>query len=110
TATMTASKDWPGVLDAVSRRDAGRRVTMEVDDRDIGAQVEASGYLLRGITFDPHDRRVAIMLEAPQGDGAHLTRSISHVDEIDIAANPDGSDRALVVRHGRGQTLLLLSN
>ncbi len=110
TATMTASKDWPGALDAISRRDAGRRVTMEVDDRDIGAQVEASGYFLRGITFDPHDRRVAIMLESPEGKGAHLTRSIAHVDEIGISANPDGTDRALIVKHGRGQTLLLMSS
>jgi nucleotide-binding universal stress UspA family protein len=110
TATISAPNDWPSALDAISRRDMGRRVTMEVDDRDIGAQIEASGYFLRGITFDPHDRRVAIMLESPQGKGAHLTRSIAHVDEIGISAAADGSDGALIIKHGRGQTLLLLSS
>lgn len=110
TATVTRSEEWPDLLDAVSRRDIGRRVTMEVDDRDIGAQIEASGYSLRGITFDPHDRQVAIMVEAPQGTNAHLTRSISNVDSIGITTNPDGSDRALVIKHGRGQTLLYLTN
>jgi nucleotide-binding universal stress UspA family protein len=110
TAMTAKPEDWPELLDAVSRRDAGRLVTVEVDDRDFGAQIEASGYLLRGITFDPHDRRVALMLEAPQGGGAHLTRSIPNVDSIAIVTGPDGRDRALAIRHGRGQTLLLMTS
>jgi nucleotide-binding universal stress UspA family protein len=110
TAMVTRPDEWSELLDAVSRRNIGRRVTMEVDDRDIGAQIEASGYSLRGITFDAHDRRVAVMLEAPQGTNAHLTRSIADVDSIGITTNPDGTDRALVIKHGRGQTLLFLTD
>lgn len=110
TVTITEPPQWSDALDTVSRRDAGRLVRLEVDDRDIGAQVEASGYLLRGITFDHNDRRVTVMLEAPDGTGAHLTRSISNVDAIGITTKPNGSDRALVVKHGRGQTLLLFTD
>jgi hypothetical protein len=50
------------------------------------------------------------MLEAPQGTNAHLTRSIADVDSIGITTNPDGTDRALVIKHGRGQTLLFLTD
>jgi nucleotide-binding universal stress UspA family protein len=110
TATITERQQWANALDAVWRRDAGRAVRLEVDDRDIGAQVEASGYLLRGITFDHNDRRVTVMLEAPDGTGAHLTRSISNVDAIGITTKPNGPDHALVIKHGRGQTLLLFTD
>jgi nucleotide-binding universal stress UspA family protein len=110
TATITERQQWAKALDAVWRRDAGRIVRLEVDDRDIGAQVEASGYLLRGITFDHNDRRVTVMLEAPDGTGAHLTRSISNVDAIGITTKPNGPDHALVIKHGRGQTLLLFTD
>jgi nucleotide-binding universal stress UspA family protein len=110
TATITEPQQWSTALDAVSRRDVGRLVRLEVDDRDIGAQVEATGYLLRGITFDHNDRRVTVMLEAPDGTGAHLTRSISNVDVIGITTKPNGADRALVFKHGRGQTLLLFTD
>jgi nucleotide-binding universal stress UspA family protein len=110
TATITEPLQWANTLDAVSRRDAGRLVRLEVDDRDIGAQVEASGYLLRGVTFDHYDRRVTVMLEAPDGAGAHLARSISNVNAIGITTKPNGSDRALVIKHGNGQTLLLFTD
>ena len=110
TATISEQQQWAKALDAVWRRDAGRPVRLEVDDRDIGAQVEATGYLLRGITFDHNDRRVSVMLEAPDGTGAHVTRSISNVDAIGITTRPNGSDLALVIKHGRGQTLLLFTD
>jgi nucleotide-binding universal stress UspA family protein len=110
TATITEPQQWSNALDAVSRRDAGRLVRLEVDDRDIGAQVEASGYLLRGITFDHNDRRVTMMLDAPDGAEAHLTRSISNVNAIGITTKPNGADLAVVIKHGNGQTLLLFTD
>lgn len=110
TATIAVPDEWSNILDAVSRRDAGRIVSMEVDDREFGAQIEANGYVLQGITFDPHDRRVSIMLEAPPGTSGHLTRSIPNVETIGITTGPDGRDRALAIKHGGGQTLLLLAD
>lgn len=110
TTTTAKPEEWEKLLDAISKRDAGRVVTVEVDDRDFGAQVEASGYVLRGITYDPHDRRVAIMVEAPDGGGGHLTRSVSNVDTIGVVSGPGDQDRAVTLRHGRGQTLLLMAS
>jgi hypothetical protein len=65
--------------------------------------------VLQGITFDPYDRRVAIMLQGPGTTWGHLTRSIPNVDSVAITSGPDGHDSALAIKHGRGQTLLLFT-
>jgi nucleotide-binding universal stress UspA family protein len=108
-ATTTDANEWGAVLDALSRRNSGRRVTLEVDDPDFGAQIEVTGYVLRGLAFDAHDRRVEVMVAAPQEGGGHLTRTIAHVDAIAVVSGTDGSDRALAIRHGRGQTILFIA-
>jgi hypothetical protein len=107
---MTSPAEWAATVDAVSRRNVGRLATLEVDDRDIGAQIEAGGYVLQGIAFDPHDQRVSLMLESPKVPGAHLTRSIANIDSVAVTRAADGRDRAVAITHGRGQTLLLLSD
>jgi nucleotide-binding universal stress UspA family protein len=98
--------EWGTALDAFSRRNAGRRVMLDVYDLDIGAQVEARGCTLHGAVYDPHDRRIEVML-ALQPDGrAHLTRSIPAPRSIAVRGTPYNGDEALEIRHGRGQTVL----
>ena len=98
------SSAWAQLLDDFSRRNQGRRTLVEVDDVALGAQVVASGYALRGATYDPHDHAVSIML----GDGMtrHLTRTIGEVDSIAVHTDASDQDAALRVAHGTGQTLL----
>jgi nucleotide-binding universal stress UspA family protein len=110
TAVTKDPAQWRAVLDAFSRRNAGRPVTVEIDDPKFGAQVEATGYALRGVTYDPHDRVVEIMLgEAVKGK-AHMTHGIAGVSAVGIAASAEGDDRVLEVRHGRGHTLVLFDD
>jgi nucleotide-binding universal stress UspA family protein len=97
---------WREILDALSKRDAGRRVTIEVDDPTIGAQVEATGYRFRGVVYDPHDRRVEIMVGDGTAERAHLTHTIGDPRSIAIQAH-GGRDDALEIAHGRGHTLVL---
>lgn len=104
---MADPDDAAPALDAFSRRNRGRRVTVEVDDPAFGAQVQAHGYELHGITYDVNDRRIDIMLGPPNGGSGHLTRTITHADGIGFRAEPGGRDLALEVHHGRGHTLLL---
>jgi nucleotide-binding universal stress UspA family protein len=110
TATATERADWQEILDAASRLNAGRKVTVEVDDPAIGAQVQAEGYVLRGITFDPRDMRVEVML----GDGTertrHLTRTIEDARSIAITTGAGRRDRAIEIAHGRGHTLILFED
>jgi nucleotide-binding universal stress UspA family protein len=101
--------EWSALLDAFTRRNRGRRASMEVDDPDLGAQAQESGYTFRGATYDRHDERVTLMLGAPAGRGegaAHLTRSIDGVTAVAVHGDPSGSDVALAVGRGDGQTLL----
>ncbi|MBX6330642.1 MAG: universal stress protein [Gemmatimonadaceae bacterium] len=110
TAVTTDPAQWPAVLDAFSRRNAGRLVTVEIDDPKLGAQVEATGYALRGVTYDPHDRVVEIMLSEAAEGNAHMTHGITGVTAVGIAATAEGDDRVLEVRHGRGHTLVLFDD
>jgi nucleotide-binding universal stress UspA family protein len=113
--TWTAEpSEFASLLDDFSLRNAGRSVSVEVDDPEFGAQVQASGYVLRGVTWDRDAKSVAVMLDAPDNVKGHLSRTITGVDGLGILAS-DGKregeqprDRALEIRHGRGQTLLLL--
>ena len=106
TAWTDRPVEWSTALDDFTRRNAGRRVTLDVYDLDIGAQVEARGCTLHGAVYDPHDRRVEVML-ALQSDGrAHLTRSIPGARSIAVRGTRSDGDEALEVRHGRGQTVL----
>ena len=105
TSSSRKPEEWPALLDAFSRRNQGRRTRLEVDDPEVGAQAEETGYVLRGATYDRHDARVALMFGAP-GSKSHLTRTIDGVTLIAVHADPTGRDLALAVTRGAGQTLL----
>jgi nucleotide-binding universal stress UspA family protein len=97
---------WSALLDDVSRANAGRRVRLEVDDPEFGAQAQENDYPLGGIAYDPHDESVEIMLGVARRGASHLSRSIGNVTSIDVLTDKEGHDRAVRLRHGEGQTLL----
>ncbi len=102
--------DWSAQLDAFTRRNIGRRGTLEVDDPDIGAQAEEFDYPLRGATYDPHDQRVTLMF-GEEGRGVpHLTRGIAGPSAVDILQDDGGRDLAIRIEHGVGQTLLTFTS
>jgi len=98
---------WAEMLRAFSNRNAGRRTILEVDTPDYGAQEEEVDYPLWGVTFDPHDDRVQIMLGDQGSVDRHLTHSIGMPTAIDVLSER-GRDRALRIVHDGGQTLLKL--
>jgi len=108
TAVSTRPREWTEALDAFSRRNNTRRVTVEVDDPEIGAQMLARG-AFGGVTYDPHDRRVEIMV----GDADHVRRHVMHsipkVESIAMTADERGGSEVLELRHGRGHTLVLVA-
>jgi hypothetical protein len=108
--TTIPRRDWPAELDAFTKRNIGRRGTLEVDDPDIGAQAQENDYPLLGATFDAHDERLQLMFGELGDVGHHLTRSIGNIAEIDTLTNESGQDIALRVVHGKGQTLLTFAN
>jgi nucleotide-binding universal stress UspA family protein len=106
TSMSTSPADWPQQLAEFTRRNGGRRTSLEVDDPAIGAQTQEIGYALLGVTYDPHDARVELMFGLPHATSPHLTRGIGMVDSIAVLTAPTGEDLGLRIAHGDGQTLL----
>jgi universal stress protein E len=108
TSTRFAAYEWSERLEEFTRRNAGRRGTLEVIDAELGAQVEEAGLPFVGAAFDSRDGRVQIMLGDAVARGRHLTRSIDGAYAVQVLRDRQGRDLVLRVAHGRGQTLLTL--
>ena len=98
--------DWADTLATFSRRNGGRRATLEVDDPALGAQLEQRGWAFLGAAYDPHDENVELMFGDATSARRHLTHSIHRPLTIGIHADDAGRETALRVGHGRGQTLV----
>jgi nucleotide-binding universal stress UspA family protein len=107
---MIPDARWAADLAEFSRRNAGRRGTLEIDDLDIDAQAQAFDFPFAGTAWDPSDRLLEIMLgDAPRG-GRHLTHSVSDVTSVAVLRDQLGHDLALRVAHGLGVTMFTFSN
>ena len=109
-ATSDRAQEWSAALDAFSRRNAGRDTLLEVREPDRGARVASHGYALVGVTYEPAERQVEIMLGDADRPSRHLTRSIRHPDAITLTAASAGRGETLDIRHGHGHTILALSS
>lgn len=108
----SASEDpaeWAIQLDAFTTRNRGRRAAVEVDDLSLGAQVLETGYPFQGVTFDPHDKRVELMLGDGKGSSRHLSHGVGNIKTVAIATDEHGLDTGLLLKHGSGQTILTFS-
>jgi hypothetical protein len=99
---------WGAALARFTELNAGRRVTMEVDDPAVGAQVQVTNYALLGADYDAHNEQVEIMVGDFASTQRHLTRNISDVRSIHILPDATGRDWILRVAHDNGQTVLTL--
>jgi nucleotide-binding universal stress UspA family protein len=100
--------DWARKLDDFSRRNAGRRGRLEVDDPALGAQVEMTGYRFLGATYDSPSKRAQLMFGSLEGTGPHLVRGISNIKSVEILSHGnDDRDTALSIVSDDGQTLLV---
>lgn len=108
--TLDRVADWPGALDAFSRRNLCRRARLEVTDPEQrGFVVEAERYRFHGASFDPHGPHgglLSLMLGEDAAGTAHLTHAVSDVRAIEIVAADDRRDRTLLVEGVRGQVVL----
>jgi len=98
--------EWTERLEEFTRRNAGRRATLEVIDPEFGAQVEEVGMPFIGAAFDPRDARVQLMFGTDRA--VHLSRNIPGITAVQLLRGRDGRDQILRVAHGTGQTLLTL--
>jgi Universal stress protein UspA and related nucleotide-binding proteins len=104
--TSLPTGEWTELLATFSRRNAGRRTILEVDDLDLGAQGQEYNYPLLGTTYDERAACVELMLGDAAAAGRRLTRRIGGVSAINVLSDGEGRDVALRVQHGASQTLL----
>lgn len=107
-ATSARTEEWGTLLDGFTRRNAGRTVMLEVDDPESGSHVAGHGYALRGVTYDPADQRVEVMVGDEGRPLRHLMRSVGRPDSITMSAGRRGHGEVLDIRHGRGHTLVIV--
>lgn len=108
-ATSDMPREWGAALDDFTRRNKGRRVAVEVDDPELGAQILGRGALF-GVTYDPHDQRVEIMLGDAKSTRRHLTHSIARVESIAMTTEDRSGNEVLELRHGGGHTLVMIGS
>lgn len=104
-----AEERWAEELSAFTKRNAGRRAALEIDDPELGAQAQEHDYPFLGAAYDHHDQRVELMLGDFEGVQRHLTRGITNVRAIDVLRDEHGRDWILRIGHGKGQTILTLA-
>ena len=104
--SLEAPLAWSRLLTDFTKRNAGRRTILEVDDLDIGAQAQEYNYPLLGASYSVRDGRLSLMLGDRVSDGRHLSRNIGGVVAVDVLADGAGHDVALRIQHGTSQTLL----
>ena len=107
TEMLADPKEWPARLADLSRRNKGRRVTLEVDDPEFGAQAQVTNFPFLGMDYDRGDDRIAIMLGDPTGGASHLTHSVASPVAVEILEGRDGRTAALRIEEAMGQTLLM---
>jgi hypothetical protein len=97
---------WSLLLSDFTKRNAGRRTILEVDDMDIGAQAQEYNYPLLAASYSERDGRLDLTLGDRAAGGRHLARSMGSVVAVDVLTDGVGHDVSLRVQHGSSQTLL----
>lgn len=99
-------RDWAVGLQAFTQRNAGRRTILEEGVAAGGYRAAEQDYPLWGVSWDPRDSRVQIMLGEQGSVDRHLTRSIPAARSIDRVRDREGRERGLQITHGGGGTRL----
>jgi nucleotide-binding universal stress UspA family protein len=107
TELLTDPGEWPARFAELTRRNAGRHVSLDLDDAEFGADAQVRNYPFLGIDYDRVDDRIAIMLGDPLAEAAHLTHTIAQPDVVEILEGRDGRTLVIRIAKPRGQAWLM---
>ena len=110
TVTLPRPDEWASLLSEVSTRNAGRTASLEIDDPDIGAQMQAVGLPFAGVAYDRHDGRVELMFGNAPRSMQHLTHMIGAITKVALLRGSDGRDRALEIHQQHGSTIVTFAS
>ena len=103
-------EDWRVYFDELSRALTTTRATVEIDAPDLGAQVQAEGLVLGGISYDDRDDVLVIGL-SPGGPAESLEHLVSHPQRIRVEPSAGMLPATIDVEDAEGeQTLVRLQS
>ncbi len=98
--------EWPRTLAIFTRENAGRQCSVEIDDQQLGVQLQGNALPLVGAAYDRHGEEVQLMFGATGLAGRYLSHVVPDVRGVEILTDADGLDRALRVTSDGGATLV----
>jgi hypothetical protein len=102
-----ARDGWRDYFDELSRTLATTRATVEIDAPDLGAQIQAEGLLLSGISYDDRDDILVVGL-SPGGPAESIEHFVSGPQRIAIEESSDGIlPSTIEVEDAEGQQTLV---
>jgi hypothetical protein len=96
--------EWKGLFDHLSTTLMGKRAEIEVASLDWGDQIEAEWLPFLGITYDPKDDLIEILLES--GKQENIDHLISHPREVYVDVGSTGF-RSMAILDGEGVLQLI---
>lgn len=97
---------WRIYFDDLSRGLATMRATVEIDGPDLGAQVQAEGLVLSGISYDDRDDVLVIGL-SPGGAAESLEHLVSSPQRIRVESSDDILPSTIEVEDAEGVRTLV---
>jgi Family of unknown function (DUF5335) len=99
--TELARDSWRAYFDDLSRELGTVQATVEIDGNDLGAQVQAEGLVLTGISYDDRDDVIVIGL-SPGGPEEVLEHMVSRPQRILVDAAEGVIPRTLDLEDAEG--------
>ncbi len=101
---------WRAYFDDLSRDIPVIEATIEIEGRDLGAQVQAENLVLNGITYDDRDDVLVIGLDAPSTGREEFEHFIYQPKQIFVDTAEGVRPTTIEVQDGQGdKTLIQLS-
>jgi nucleotide-binding universal stress UspA family protein len=97
--------EWGDHLAAFSRRNRGRETSVEVDDL-FSTEIVESGFVFLGVSYDPDEERIELMLGDPDHATRQVARATGMIDSVVITTDLSGKDVGLRIRHEGGLLVL----
>jgi hypothetical protein len=97
---------WREYFDDLSRALATTRATVEIEGTDLGAQVQAEGLVLSGISYDDRDDVLVVGL-SPGGPAESLEHLVSSPQQIQVKSTEGILPSVIEVEDADGQRTLV---
>lgn len=107
---LVAPRDWSHELSELTNRSSGRRCSVEIDDAELGAQLQGNALPLVGASYDRHGNEVQLMFGMPNLASRYLTHVVANVTGLDVYCDMEGRERAVRFTNAGGSTLLTFTD